>query len=100
MAISKLWRRFVALFQDAGEEFRPGPKRPPMDRHYVSEFTAFMNAYLEEHPEVVADQARGRAIYWDRKVNFEELKKEAEDSAPAESYVYFPLFRGQPPDSK
>jgi len=29
------------------------------DRSYVSEFTAFIDRYLEEHPEVVADQHRG-----------------------------------------
>lgn len=97
MAIGKLWRGFAALFQDTGGKFRPAQERPPIDRHYVSEFTAFMNDYLDKHPEVVADQARGRAIYWDRKLNFDELKKEAEDSAPAEPYAYFPLFRRQPP---
>lgn len=35
-----------------------------MDKAYVSEFTLFMDKYLKEHPEVVKDQQRGWAIYW------------------------------------
>ncbi|GEM_PF-5872404 len=35
-----------------------------LDRHYVSEFTAFMDKYLKEHPEVAQEQARGWDIYW------------------------------------
>jgi uncharacterized protein DUF3460 len=100
MTIGRIWRRFTALFQDNGDAAASGAGRQPLDRHYVSEFTTFMNQYLEEHPEVVADQARGRAIYWDKKQDFEALQKEAADSTPAESYVYFPLFRRQPPRSK
>lgn len=35
-----------------------------MDKAYVSEFAIFMNHYLEEHAEVVADQQYGWDIYW------------------------------------
>lgn len=100
MGIARLWRRFTALFHDTDNGTSSGVERQPMDRHYVSEFTAFMNRYLEEHPEVVADQARGRAIYWDKKVNFEELKKEAEEEAPPEAYPYFKFVPDQPPRDK
>ncbi|MES2771607.1 MAG: DUF3460 family protein [Pseudomonadota bacterium] len=37
-----------------------------MCKPYVSEHTIFMRDYLAKHPEVVADQLRGRKIYWDR----------------------------------
>jgi hypothetical protein len=45
-----------------------------MEKNYISEFTVFMNRYLKEHPEVVKDQERGRNIYWNPKLEPEELK--------------------------
>ena len=45
-----------------------------MRTDYVSEFTLFINQFLAEHPEVVEDQKRGWNIYWNPKVNPEELK--------------------------
>lgn len=33
---------------------------------YESEHTRFMRRYLEEHPEEVASQKEGRAIWWDK----------------------------------
>ena len=56
---------------------------------YVSEFTRFMSTYLEEHPEVVVDQHLGRAIYWDKQVEFEALKTAEESAVPIDSYYYF-----------
>jgi hypothetical protein len=38
--------------------------RRKMDKHYVSEFMVFIDAYLKEHPEVVKDQRRGWDIFW------------------------------------
>lgn len=59
------------------------------DREYVSEFTHFINHYLEEHPEVVADQQRGRSIYWDKHVDLEEQHRAETDAVPVDSYYYF-----------
>ena len=33
---------------------------------YESDITKFIRAYLEEHPEEVASQKAGRAIWWDK----------------------------------
>ncbi|HEX5092894.1 MAG TPA: DUF3460 family protein [Burkholderiales bacterium] len=33
---------------------------------YESDLTKFMRRYLEEHPEEVESQKRGRAIWWDK----------------------------------
>jgi len=33
---------------------------------YESDLTRFMRRYLEEHPEEVASQKAGRAIWWDK----------------------------------
>jgi hypothetical protein len=68
-----------------------GKRGEAMDRHYVSEFTAFMNQYLAEHPEVVADQKVGRGIYWDRKVDFQVWKEAEQDRVPDDSYGFYPM---------
>ncbi|MEO8719279.1 MAG: DUF3460 family protein [Burkholderiales bacterium] len=33
---------------------------------YESEHTRFMRRYLEEHPEEVESQKKGRAVWWDK----------------------------------
>jgi len=33
---------------------------------YESDLTKFMRRYLEEHPEELQSQKRGRAIWWDK----------------------------------
>ena len=55
---------------------------------YESEHTRFMREMLAEHPEWVEDQRRGRAIWWDRKVDPEDLKKRREDSEAQRPYPY------------
>jgi hypothetical protein len=56
---------------------------------FVSDFTRFIDGFLEEHPEVVADQRAGRAIYWDRPVDLKQLEAERRDTVPTDSYYYF-----------
>ena len=50
-----------------------------VDRAYVSDFTRFINDYLSEHPEIVAQQKANRATFWDRKVDFKALTEANED---------------------
>jgi len=33
---------------------------------YESDLTRFMRRYLEEHPEQVESQRKGRAVWWDK----------------------------------
>jgi hypothetical protein len=33
---------------------------------YESDLTKFMRQFLEQNPDVVADQKKGRAIWWDK----------------------------------
>jgi hypothetical protein len=40
---------------------------------YESDLTRFMRKYLEQHPEEIESQQKGRAIWWD---------KSAEERAP------------------
>jgi hypothetical protein len=65
---------------------------------YVSEFTSFINHFLDEHPEVTADQRRVRSIYWDRPVDLKAQAEAQEDRVPPSGYYYFELWpQAQPP---
>jgi hypothetical protein len=55
---------------------------------YVSEFTLFMDKLLEWHPEIVEDQHVGRAMLWDKQVDFDELEKARVDSVSMEEHGF------------
>lgn len=55
---------------------------------YVSEFTAFLERYIEEHPDIREDQQRGWYIYWDRQPDTEQGKLAGKDTVPAKPYYY------------
>lgn len=59
-----------------------------MGKAYVSEFTKFMNQYLDEHPEVVEDQRRGWEFFWKAKVDLMAPEITRDDVAPDDSYGY------------
>lgn len=59
------------------------------DTDYVSEFGQFIKEYLDRHPEIVADQYVGRAIWWDKPADFKQMEETAHDSVPVDSYYYF-----------
>ena len=54
-------------------------------RHYVSEHTQFIRDVIANKPEVVAEQKKGRAIWWD---------KTPDDRAPAPSMRHAPRAGG------
>ena len=67
--------------------YGPGPGRKP----YVSEFTQFMNGYLQAHPEVERDRLKGWRIWWERYVDPKELAQQAHAEPvrpPYHSYYY------------
>ncbi|MCM8595512.1 DUF3460 family protein [Accumulibacter sp.] len=55
---------------------------------YESEHTKFMREMLAQHPEWVEDQRRGRAIWWDRKLDPGELKARREAGEAQLPYPY------------
>ncbi len=60
-----------------------------LDRRYVSEFTHFMDHFLEEHPEVIKDQRIGWRLYWDKRVDQTAQEKAEHDSVPADGYGFY-----------
>jgi len=59
-----------------------------MAKGYVSDFSKFMNQYLEEHPEVVEEKKRGWASFWLLKTEIRSPEKSKDDVAPDDSYGY------------
>ncbi len=72
-----------------------------MRTDYVSEFTQFINQYLVQHPEVVADQKVGWDIFWDHKVDLQALEDAKKDVVPDDCYGFYPTdWRGKPGPKK
>jgi len=61
----------------------------PVESDYVSEFTRFMDRFLEQHPEELQEQETGWKIYWDKKVDLHAMAEQATDTVPTESYYYY-----------
>jgi len=60
----------------------------PFAGGYVSEFDQFLDGYLESHPEVQEDRQRGWYIFWDHRVDLDELDRQRKDSVPVKAYGY------------
>ncbi len=55
---------------------------------YVSEFGDFMNGFLKSHPEVVVDRYKGWRIFWEKKVDFDAMRRADDDAIPVAGYYY------------
>jgi hypothetical protein len=62
-----------------------------LDAHtgYVSDFEKFMGQFLDEHPAVVDSQRDGWRIFWDHKIDPEDLQRGYEQTLPVKPYPYF-----------
>ena len=58
-------------------------------RHYVSEHTTFIRDLLANKPAIVADQKKGRAIWWDKEPrDLADQVTMDEGRIPQPAYVY------------
>ena len=46
--------------------------------NYESEHTKFMREWLKQHPEELEQQRIGRALWWDKPQDQEQLRRDAE----------------------
>ncbi|MDQ1920566.1 DUF3460 family protein [Massilia pseudoviolaceinigra] len=69
------------MMKHTGKYHRPGGA-------YVSEFEEFMHGFLAQHPEVEEDRRRGWDIWWDHRVDLDELDKQRENELRVKPYVY------------
>lgn len=57
---------------------------------YESEHTKFMREWLENHPEEVEEQQKGRALWWDKPQDVERARRYRKASVPTKPYYYDP----------
>jgi hypothetical protein len=60
---------------------------------YESDLTKFMRDLFRRKPHLPEAQREARAIWWDKKVDFSELKRMQESRVPISGYVYYPLIQ-------
>ena len=60
-----------------------------MLNNYQSDFTKFINKYLEENPEIQKKQIENRRTWWDKKRDFEFEKLKKTKLSPKKSYEYY-----------
>lgn len=55
---------------------------------YTSDFTQFINQWLEQHPEEREEQQKGRSLWWDKPQSPENQKIRAESRVAQKPYPY------------
>ena len=55
---------------------------------YESDATRMIRALLESQPQITAEQQVGRALWWDRKLDLDQLRREQESHVNQKGYVY------------
>jgi hypothetical protein len=59
-------------------------------RHYVSEHTKFIAEVLAQKPQLVDEQKKGRAMWWDKPPrDLDARRRMDEGKVPQKPYVYF-----------
>ncbi|GGY09606.1 DUF3460 family protein [Paludibacterium paludis] len=57
---------------------------------YQSDFTRFMNAFLDENPKVETERRELRLTWWDRQVDLDDQRRWKESRVAQKPYVYQP----------
>lgn len=57
---------------------------------YQSDFTKFMNEYLEKNPQVDTERRELRLTWWDREVSLDDQARWKASRVPQKPYVYQP----------
>ncbi len=57
-------------------------------KHYESDLTKMMRGLLQEKPQIVEEQRKGRALWWDKKLDRDELVRDQESHVKQKPYVY------------
>lgn len=60
----------------------------PFSGGYVSEMDQFLARLLRERPDIVEDRQRGWYIWWDHRVDLDELNRPHRDEIPVKPYQY------------
>ena len=55
---------------------------------YQSDVTQFLNDLRARKPELERKQREGRAIFWDKQLDLDELERWKQARVPQQAYVY------------
>ena len=55
---------------------------------YESDATRMIRELLAEKPAIVDEQKQGRALWWDRRLDLDLLRRERESNVAQKGYVY------------
>lgn len=56
---------------------------------YESEHTKFIREWMEQHPEELLEQKKGRALWWDKSPRpLAALQQDSEATVPVKAYYY------------
>jgi hypothetical protein len=55
---------------------------------YESDITQFMRKLLDERPQIREEQRKGRAMWWDKQLDLDELERQRAARVPQKAYVY------------
>jgi len=55
---------------------------------YESEHTRFMRELFQKKPALADEQKKGRAIWWDRELDLDQEKRDAQSRVAQTAYVY------------
>ncbi|MCA3222477.1 MAG: DUF3460 family protein [Burkholderiales bacterium] len=55
---------------------------------YQSDVTQFLNDLKARKPELERKQREGRAIFWDKQLDLDELERWQQARVPQQAYVY------------
>ncbi len=59
-----------------------------INRTYESEATRFLRDLVTQKPELSEEQRKARAIWWDKKIDPEEARRQKESRVRQQAYVY------------
>lgn len=58
---------------------------------YVSEYTQFMQSFLQQNPQIAQGQLEGRALLWDKSpIDLDERQRQDASRIKAKPYPYQP----------
>ncbi len=60
---------------------------------YESDITKFIRELKAKHPDLERKQREGRAIWWDKQLDFDELRRWRVSRVPQAPYVYQPKVK-------
>ena len=76
--------------------FRPSRRSrsmAPSAEGYESEETRLLREVVEANRRIEAEQREGRDMFWDRHIDFDELRRFEQSAVPMKGYVYDPELK-------